>query len=321
MRRLPPLNSLRAFEASARQLSFTRAAEELHVTQAAVSHQIRGLEDYLGIKLFKRGGRSLRLTDAGQAYLPDLHKAFDLLRDATDRLLDEQSRGVLTVTMLPSFATRWLVPRLGLFSARHPEIDVRVAPSVHRVDFERDDVDMGIRYGRGDYPGLRCDRLMSEDIFPVCSPRLLRGAHPLHCPEDLRYHTLLHDEAHTDWRNWLMAAGVDWLPWDRGPIFLDSSMLLQAAVTGQGVAMARGVLARADLKAGRLVRPFMLNLPTEYAYYAVCPEENAERPRIVAFRTWLLEQAALDEAVDYMGMLPEPKAGDAPSSVESAGGE
>jgi LysR family glycine cleavage system transcriptional activator len=306
MRRLPPLNALRAFEASARHLSFTRAAEELHVTQAAVSHQIRGLEDYLGLKLFKRGGRTLRLTEAGQAYLPDLRKAFELLRDATERLLDEESRGVLTVTMLPSLATRWLVPRLGLFSACHPEIDIRVAPSVHRVDFLREEVDMGIRYGRGDYPGLRCDRLMSEDIFPVCSPRLLEGPHALQCPDDLLHHTLLHDEGHTDWRNWLMAAGVASVRWDRGPIFLDSSMLLQAAVTGQGVALARGVLARGDLKAGRLVRPFRLNLPTEYAYYVVCPEETADRPRIAAFRAWLLEQARLDEVTDRTGLLPEP---------------
>ncbi len=303
--RLPPLNALRTFEAAARLLSFTRAAEELHVTQAAVSHQIRALEERFGIKLFHRGGAGLRLTEEGQAYLPPLRKAFGILTSATEQLLDRGQQGILTVTMLPSFAVRWLVPRLGLFSAAYPEIDVRVAPSLQQVDFELEDVDMGIRYGRGTNPGLRSVRLMSEHIFPVCSPHLLRGRKALKSPADLGNYTLLHDEGHDDWRNWLMAAGVDGVVWDRGPIFLDASMLIQAAVAGQGVALGRGVLARDELLAGRLVQPFALKLPTEYAYYVVCPEADFGRPKVKAFREWLLEQVEMDEQAGDSGVLPD----------------
>ncbi|MDX1514041.1 MAG: transcriptional regulator GcvA, partial [Gammaproteobacteria bacterium] len=229
-RKLPPLNALRAFEAAARHLSFTRAAEELHVTQAAVSHQVKSLEEYLGIKLFRRFNRSLLLTDEGQAYLPTMTKAFDLMSDATSRLVKKDPAGPLTVSVLPSFAARWLVPRLGRFRRAHPEIDLRIDPATQLVDFGRGDVDVGIRYGRGEYPGLRSDRLMEEDIFPVCSPALLDGEHPLKDPEDLAHHTLLHDDGHGDWRTWLLAAGVDGVDPTRGPIFTDSSMLIQAAM-------------------------------------------------------------------------------------------
>jgi len=306
---LPPLNALRAFEAAARHLSFTRAAEELHVTQAAVSHQIRALERNLGVSLFYRGARGLRLTTEAQDYVPAVRRAFELLREATDRMRRDEARGTLTISLLPSFATRWLVPRLGLFTAAHPEIDVRVAPSTHLVEWAKEQVDVAIRYGAGRYPGLRSDRLMTENIFPVCSPRLLtEGKHPLQAPADLRHHTLLHDEGHGDWRNWLMAAGVGGVDWDRGPIFVDSSMLIQAAVEGQGVALARGVLARDELRAGRLVRPFDLSLPSEYAYYVVCPEAAADRPRVAAFREWLLAQVRLEEALGEPGVLCEPPA-------------
>jgi len=304
---LPPLSSLRAFEAAARHLSFTRAAAELHVTQAAVSHQIRALERNLGVSLFQRGARGLRLTVEARDLAPAVHRAFELLREATERVRPVAARGILTVSLLPSFATRWLVPRLGLFTAAHPEIDVRVAPSMHLVDFEREQVDVAIRYGRGRDPGLRADRLMSEDIFPVCSPRLLtEGPQPLGTPADLKYHTLLHDEGHADWRNWLTAAKVSGVRWDRGPIFVDSSMLIQAAEAGQGVALARGVLARDELRAGRLVRPFELSLPNDYAYYVVCPEATAERPRVAVFRQWLLEQVRLEEELGEPGLLCEP---------------
>ena len=295
-RRLPPLNSLRAFEAAARHLSFTRAAEELHVTQAAVSHQIKGLEDYLGRKLFRRLNRALLLTDDGQAYLPSVSKAFELLNEATAHLLRSRTPGPLTVSVLPSFAARWLVPRLGKFRQAHPDIDLRIDPSTRLTDFSLGDVDVGIRYGRGKYPGLRADWLMTEDIFPVCSPALLRGEHPLREPSDLKHHVLLHDDGHGEWRTWLLAAGADDVDPTHGSIFTDSSMVIQAAMAGQGVALARGVLAADELAAGRLVRPFKLSLPTEYAYYFVSPEDTAEQPKIAAFREWLLAEARGENA-------------------------
>ena len=290
-RRLPPLNALRAFEAAARHLSFTRAAGELHVTQAAVSHQVKALEEHLGRKLFRRLNRALLLTDDGQAYLPSISRAFTLLNDATNDLLTKQAPGPLTVSALPSFAARWLVPRLGRFRQIRPDIDLRIDPSAELSDFAGGDVDVGIRYGRGKYPGMRADWLMTEDIFPVCSPALLEGPHPLRDPRDLQHQVLLHDDGHGDWRTWLLAAGVDRVDPARGPIFTDSSMLIQAAMAAQGVALARGVLAADELAAGRLVRPFTLSLSTEYAYYLVCPVNTAEQPKIAAFRDWLLGEA------------------------------
>ncbi len=289
--RLPPLNALRAFEAAARHLSFTRAAGELHVTQAAVSHQVKALEEHLGRKLFRRLNRALLLTDDGQAYLPSISRAFTLLNDATNDLLTNQAPGPLTVSALPSFAARWLVPRLGRFRHIRPDIDLRIDPSAELADFAGGDVDVGIRYGRGKYPGMRADWLMTEDIFPVCSPALLEGPHPLRDPRDLQHQVLLHDDGHGDWRTWLLAAGVDRVDPARGPIFTDSSMLIQAAMAAQGVALARGVLAADELAAGRLVRPFTLSLSTEYAYYLVCPVNTAEQPKIAAFRDWLLGEA------------------------------
>lgn len=292
VQRLPPLNAVRAFEAAARHLSFTKAAKELHVTQSAISHQVKLLEEYLGLKLFRRLNRALVLTDEGQLYLPPVIRVFDQLHEATKRLTDNEARGRLTISVLPSFAARWLVPRLGQFIKNYPELDVRLAPSLELVDFTRDDVDLGIRYGRGRYPGLRVDRLMTEDVFPVCSPELLNGDHPLKQPKDLKHHILMHDDEHGEWRTWLLSAGVDNVDPTRGPTFTDSSMLIQAAVAGQGVALARGALAADDLASGALIRPFTLSLPVEYAYYIVCPEDTADRPKIAAFREWLLQEAS-----------------------------
>jgi LysR family glycine cleavage system transcriptional activator len=290
---LPPLNALRAFEASARHLSFTKAAGELNVTQAAVSHQIKALEARLGVALFKRLNRALLLTDAGQAYLPAVRDAFDAIARATAQVTrrGRPEPKVLTVSVLPSFAAKWLVPRLGRFREAHPDIDVRISADHHMTDFGREDVDMAVRYGQGDYPGLDCVRLMTEDVFPVCSPRLLQGRHPLRTPADLRFHTLLHDDFRVDWRIWLLAAGVQDVDPERGPAFTDSSMVVQAAVEGQGVALARSVLAAADLAAGRLVKPFDVSMPARWAYYAVCPKARRDDRRIKAFRDWLLAEA------------------------------
>ena len=290
-RRIPPLTALRTFEAAGRHLSFTKAADELHVTQAAVSHQVKSLEEYLGLKLFRHLNRTLLLTDAGQLYLPPLTDAFEGIDRATHRLRRQLGRAPLTVSVLPSFAAGWLVPRLGRFRQRCPDVDLRIDPTEVLTDFRRDDVDLGIRYGRGSYPGLRADRLMREEFFPVCSPRLLEGSIPLRDPADLVHHTLLHDEATVDWRTWLLAAGVEGVDAERGITVTDSSMLLRAAIAGQGVALARSVLAADEIASGRLVRPFDVDVPAEFAYYLVYPEESADRPAVAAFREWILEEA------------------------------
>ncbi len=294
-RRLPPLNALRAFEAAARHLSFTRAAGELNVTQAAISHQVKALEARLGVTLFRRLNRRLLLTDAGQAYLPDVRDSFDLLAEATERLTARDRAGVLTVSVLPSFAARWLVPRLSAFREAYPDIDVLIAPSNDIIDFARDDVDVAIRYGEGKWPGLRADRMMTEDIFPVCSPKLLEGPRPLNLPDDLRHHTLLHDDMRINWRMWFLAAGVEGIDSTRGPVFTDSGMVIQAAVEGQGVALGRSALAATDLAAGRLVKPFDISLPANFAYYVVSPEATAGRPKIAGFRDWALDTARAEQ--------------------------
>jgi LysR family glycine cleavage system transcriptional activator len=295
-RRLPPLNALRAFEAAARHLSFTRAADELHVTQTAISHQIKALEERLGVRLFRRLPRGLLLTEEAQRYLPPIRDAFDQIAAATEQLGVGGSSGRLTVSVLPSFAAKWLVPRLGRFRATYPDLDLRISASSQLVDFARDDVDVAIRMGPGRYPGLRVDRLFGESMLPVCAPKLLTGAHPLRRPKDLREQVLLHDDDHTGWRLWLELAGVEGVDPTRGPIFTDSAMVVQAAAEGQGVALARRVLAAGDLAAGLLVQPFEVSLPHDLAYYLVSPEATAEQPRIRAFRAWLLAEAEADPA-------------------------
>jgi LysR family glycine cleavage system transcriptional activator len=293
-RRLPPLNALRAFEAAARHLSLTRAAEELHVTPAAVSHQVKGLEAYLGVKLFRRANRSLLLTDAGQACLPGLREGFERLAEAMEAVRAGDESGPFTVSVPPSFGAKWLVTRLDRFTQKHPGWDVRLDASMRLVDLMREGVDIAVRYGAGHYEGMRVDRLMDEVAIPVCSPRLLEGDHPLRVPEDLCRHTLLHhyqDDSYPDWRMWLQAAGVSSCDLTRGPTFSMASMAVQAAIDGQGVALVGHVLVADDIAAGRLVRPFELSFPINFAYYIVSPLITAERPRVVAFREWLLEEA------------------------------
>ncbi len=291
-RTLPPLNALRAFEAAARHLSFTAAAAELNVTQAAISHQVKALEERLDIKLFRRSGRRLLLTDAAQGYLTEVATAFDRLAAATRRLKATETRGVLNATVMPSFAGKWLLPRLGRFRAAHPEIDLRISSSAELIDLRRTDFDVGIRIGHngGNWPGLRTDLISTEFCFPVCSPALLATG-TLREPTDLRHHVLLHDQS-DDWQIWFRLVGVTGIDTTRGPGFNDASMVIQAAIDGQGVAIARGMLAAEDLAAGRLVRLFGHSFPADYAYYLACPEADADHPKIAAFRIWLLAEAS-----------------------------
>ena len=287
---LPSLNGLRAFEAAARQLSFTRAAGELHVTQTAISHQIRRLEEQLGIILFERRARELRLTREAAAYLPAVQAAFEGLRQATARLQRPNRDALLTVSTTASLAAKWLVTRVAAFQDVNPGIEVRITTSAHLVDFRREEIDLAVRYGRGHWPGLRARWLMAEDIFPVCSPALLRAAKPLRQPADLVHHTLLHATAsREDWQLWLTAAGLPVsIAARRGMSFDQSFMAIQAAMDGLGVALGRTRFVEADIAAGRLIVPFDVVLPADAGFYIVAPEETADTPKIALFRDWLL---------------------------------
>lgn len=290
--RLPSLNGLRAFECAARHLSFTRAAEELNVTQTAISHQIRRLEDELGVRLFLRSKDGLTLTDEGNAYFPGVRSAFLELRHSTERLLESSDHSVLTISTLVSVASKWLLPRLPSFREAYPEIDVRISAMTRLVDFRKVGVDAAIRYGNGEWPGLRADWLMSDEIFPVCSPRLLTGDKPLKTPADLAHHPLLQVSGLTanDWNDWLHAAGLPPLT-AKGPrLTFDLAMMaVQTAIDGQGVCIGRSTYVDDDLRAGRLVAPFDLRLKSSSGFYFVTPQENAESKKIVAFRQWLSE--------------------------------
>jgi len=296
-RRLPPLNALKAFEAAARHESFTRAAEELCVTQGAVSHQVKALEIELGIKLFNRERQRLIITEAGRAYLTVVRDAFDRIASGTERLLQRQSGGALTVTTSPNFAAKWLVHRMGRFAEAHPDIDLRVSASPQHIDFAREDIDLAIRHGDGTAPGLHVMRLCAETLFPVCSPKLLTGRNALRTPADLRRFPLLHvddRQSWNQWGQWLDFAGVRDIDLAHGPVLSQVSMAIDAAVDGQGVALARTALAAWDLIGGRLVRPFDLEMPVPFAYWIVCPKPSAKLAKIVAFTDWLIAEAAED---------------------------
>lgn len=293
-RRLPSLNALKAFEAAARYESFTLAAQELCVTQGAVSHQVKALEAELGLKLFNRERQRLIITEAGRSYLDIVRDAFDRIAAGTERLLQRQRGGVLTVTTSPNFAAKWLVPRLSRFAEAHPGIDLRISASLQHVDFAREDIDLAIRHGDGSANGLHQSRLCTEKLVIVCSPRLMSGKRALRRPSDLAKHTLLHVNDRTDWVRWLEAVGSADVDTSRGPILNQASMAIDAAVDGQGVALARTALVAWDLMNGRLVCPFETALPVPYAYWIVCSKATASLPKIVAFRDWLVGEAADD---------------------------
>ncbi len=286
--RLPSLNGLRAFEAAARHLSFTLAAEELNVTQTAISHQIRRLEEELGLKLFIRQSRALALTPEAADYLPGIRAAFQDLRTATDRLLRKGDDRVLTISTLTSLAVKWLLPRLSSFQEKHPDIDVRITTSTELVDFRASNVDAAIRYGQGRWPGLDAEWLMAEHLFPVCSPKLLTGERALRQPEDLKHATLLHTSSTVDdWRLWLTAAGLPaHLSQNRGLTFDLAFMTIQAAIDGLGVAMGHTAYVADDVANGRLVVPFDVSMPSA-GYYFVTPQDRPATAKLDLFRDWL----------------------------------
>jgi LysR family glycine cleavage system transcriptional activator len=292
-RRLPPLNGLKAFEAAARSESFTRAAEELNVTPGAVSHQVKALEDTFGLKLFHRERQRLILTEAGRDYLTVIRDAFDLIAVGTERLLQRQESGVLTVSTSPDFAAKWLVNRLSRFAENCPGVDLRVAAAPHYVDFARDEVDVAIRHGDGHWPGLDVVRLYSERLFPVCSPKLVAGRNRITKAADLLKFPLLRLEDAKNWTRLFEAAGVK-ATVGPGPVLNRASMLIDAAINGQGIALARTALAAWDLINGRLVRPIDVSLRMANTYWIVCPMAISNAPKIATFRNWILAEAADD---------------------------
>ena len=298
---LSPLNSLRAFEAAARHLSFTKAAQELHVTPAAVSQQIRQLEEFYGIPLFRRTTRTLILTEAAQMALPDVKEGFERLSEANRRLRSDRHGNLLTVSSSPSMGERWLLPRLERFRAQYPDIDIRIDTTDRLADFANDRVDIAIRYGRGNYDGLEADILMQDVAYPVCSPALLEGDKPLKEPKDLRHHTLLHPEwrqerdAQPSWQMWLRAAGVTGIDVTRGLRFSSDTMLAHAAADGLGVALALSSMVQRELRDGKLIRPFGdggSQIETVFRPYLVYPKRNLSLPRVAAFRDWAMKEAA-----------------------------
>ncbi len=294
-RRLPSLPGLQAFEAVARHASFTRAAEELGLTQTAVSHRIGRLETQLGLRLFLRQGRQVALTDAARGYLSDVRRAFDALYDSTERLLAEDDSSSLTISTLMSFGAKWLVPRIAGFQAIHPEIDTRLLTSSAPADFDREDIDLAIRYGSGDWPGLRADFLFREQLFPVCSPGLLEPGTGLPDPADLSALRLIQITTYPDdWRHWLgrtgaLGAGQNSPPDLVFELKFDLAFAaIEAAMDGAGLVMGRLSLVENDLAAGRLIAPFEQRVARR-AYYLVTPEKSAERPKVARFRRWLLD--------------------------------
>ncbi len=289
-RQLPPLTTVRSFEAAARLLSFSKAADELYLTHGAVSRAVRHLEDHVGVKLFKRNVRAVHLTATGASYASSVRDVLDRLAAATAVIMDQQSMGVLNISTLDSFAAKWLIPRLFRFREAHGGIEVRLATSEKLADFVNDGIDIGIRYGSGRYRGVTAELLMREEVFPVCSPLLLKGPHPLKSAADLKHHTLIHDAFEIDWAMWLKTAGVEGVDPHRGPRFESSDHAVQAAVQGEGVVLGRSALVADDLRAGRLVRPFSMGLPADLAYYVAYPVQTAQRPKVRAFRDWLFEE-------------------------------
>ncbi|MEM7193612.1 MAG: transcriptional regulator GcvA [Pseudomonadota bacterium] len=296
-RRLPPLNALRAFESAARHLSFKNAAAELNVTPGAISHHVKVLEEQLGVPLFLRLTRSLRLTEAGQSALPLLAQGFDKLAQGVDEIRKHNNFSSITVSVSPSFGAKWLVPRLERFRSLYPDIEVRIDGTDTRVNLAAGEADLAIRFGPGGYGGVCSDHLFSPINTPVCSPELMTGEYGLKNPKNLRHHTLLHidwkdDEA--SWRMWLLAAGYKDVDPTRGPHYTMESMAILAAIEAQGIALVGDILVADDIATGRLVHPFdsALNTSLSFSYYLLSPVSLAETSKVSAFRHWLLQEAA-----------------------------
>lgn len=306
--RLPSLTALRAFEAAARHGALSKAADELAVTPGAIGHQVKSLEEDLGIELLRREGRGLAVTAEGAAGLADLRRGFDALAQGVEAIRAATRPEGITISVAPSFVSLWLIPRLDRFWALHPGVDVRIDTKWGLTDFARDGVDLAIRYGPGGYDPLYFERLFNDDCFAVCSPHLATADRPLDTPADLRHHVLLHvdpgqfNKDWPDWRMWLTAAGVaDKVDYSRGSRFYISDLALRAAVQGHGVALSSRPLATDLMRAGRLIQPFDFSLCVDFGYWLVCPPEKLQQPLVRAFTDWLLDAVAEDLAQEAAG--------------------
>lgn len=295
-KKLPPLNALRAFEAGARHLSFTKAAEEMHVTQAAVSHQVKALEEHLGYPLFKRMTRKLALTEQGRVLFPVVSEAFMRIADTAADLRSAGDSHTLTVSVTPSFGAKWLVYRLPEFWKKHPEIDLKIHHTIQLSDLRHDDVDLAVRFGAGYWDGLTTEFLLRVDYTPVCSPALLTGKHPLKCPADLRHHTLLHEDDYDGWTQWLAVAGVTDVNPRKGPVMDDINTIVQTAISGAGVALGRISMVEREIEAGNLVKPFDVTVLTDLGYHLVYLPDALEREKVRVFRDFLMEEIDVEGA-------------------------
>jgi len=293
--RLPPLRSFRVLEAAARHQNYTRAADELHLTHSAVSHQIHALEETLGVRLFERSGRQMRATESGRQLAQDVRATLDALAAAVERVRGADSANSITVSVLPSFAAAWLVARLGGFLERHPQVELRLESTTALADFRNDGVDVAIRYGNGNYEDLESVKLFDDEVFPTMSPKLRRSAR-IRVPADLARVPLLRIR-NQPWAPWFTAAGMNQAEPRRGPVFNDSELALQAAIQGQGAVLARGSLAAAKLRAGVLVAPFKQRIASPQTCYLVYPPQHARKPSVQLFRDWLLEELSATSPV------------------------
>jgi LysR family glycine cleavage system transcriptional activator len=289
----------RFFEAAARHLNFTRAAGELHVTHGAVSQRIKRLEEHLRTPLFRRSGRSMLLTDEGSHLLERVRSAMSEIAAGVEAIRPNNGERILTISSVPCFAAYWLLPRLADFNERHPDIQVNIRATRSLTDFNRDGVDMAVRFGPGTWEGLRSIKLYDEQLIPVCSPALRGGRLP-RVPSDLLKVPLLHHDRQP-WSIWFEAVGLDYRDVDQGPHYSDQSLLFPAAIAGLGVALVRASLVEADLKSGRLVRLFSRSVPTKYSYFIVYPPDSQNRGKILTFQQWLLEQVQSAERKGALG--------------------
>jgi len=302
-RSLLPLNALRAFDAAARHMSFKHAADDLSVTPAAISQQIRSLEEFLGVELFRRTNRSLVLTEAAQLSLAPLKEAFELMEESVDILTDSKTSNHLKISVSPSFASKWLVPRIANYYERRPDAVVKIDATMQVTDFKIQDTDLCIRYGLGNYPGLYVEEILRETIFPVCSPDLVDCNNLADCPSEMLKHTLIHDDSTVEddsapnWTMWLRAAGLE----PRGGMpalhFNNNALAIEAAVAGRGVALARSVIAEEDLKAGRLICPFGEGVPLDFKHYIVCPKDKLKNERVLEFMDWLRAETGTENPI------------------------
>jgi len=312
MSRLPPMQALRAFDAAARLQSLSRAAQSLHLTHGAISHQIKSLEGELGVSLVERAGRGIRLTEEGERFAARVREALDRLAEAVRDVTDKSNPRRIRVSVVPSFAARWLLPRIGRFIAQHPDIDLDVRATLNLVDFQRDDVDFAVRHGTGVWPGVLAEPMFDETYFPVASPRLFGGRLPKE-PAELARHVLLRGEGEP-WEPWFRAAGLDWPEPTRGAMFNDSSHMVQAAAEGQGIALARESLLGNDLQTGTLVRLFDISIPAPRRFWFVYPPRMAHSPKLALLRDWLFGELAQDRVLAARSRAARPKrtAGDPP---------